>query len=71
VGLPGVPGSDPAPTGNVGSGDAESGDNKGTDGDGDANESAACQFGRGPASSGALSLLVVLGALIGLKRRRS
>jgi len=71
VGLPGVPGSDPAPTGNVGSGDAESGDNKGADGEGDTNESAACQFGRGPASSGALSLLVVLGALIGLKRRRS
>jgi hypothetical protein len=71
VGLPGVPGSDPAPTnGDVGTGDPESGDDEGG-GQGDANESAACQFGRAPASSGALSLLVVLGALIGLKRRRS
>jgi hypothetical protein len=34
-------------------------------------ESAACQMGHAPASSGVLSLLVVLGALIGLKRRRA
>lgn len=63
----GVPGDDPAPT--VGSADPESGN--GEDATGDGNESAACQFGQAPASSGALSLLVVLGALIGLKRRRS
>jgi hypothetical protein len=38
--------------------------------DGSSNESAACQMGRAPASSGALSLLALLGALFGLKRRR-
>jgi hypothetical protein len=39
--------------------------------EGNANESAACQMGHAPASSGALSLLAVLGALLGLKRRRA
>lgn len=72
VGLPAVPGSDPAPTtGNPASGPkGESGGENPAVDDGEANESAACQFGRAPASSGALSLLAVLGALFGLKRRR-
>jgi hypothetical protein len=35
------------------------------------NESAACQMGRAPASSGAFTLLALLGALVGLKRRRA
>jgi hypothetical protein len=34
-------------------------------------DSAACQMGHAPASSGALSLLTLLGALFGLSRRRS
>jgi hypothetical protein len=38
--------------------------------DASSNESAACQMGHAPASSGALSLLALLGALFGLKRRR-
>jgi hypothetical protein len=37
----------------------------------ESNESAACQMGHAPASSGVLSLLVMLGALLGLKRRRA
>jgi len=41
------------------------------DGDASSNESAACQMGHAPASSGVLSLLVMLGALFGLKRRRA
>lgn len=40
-------------------------------GDGAAHESSACQMGRGPASTGVLSLLAMLGALFGLKRRRA
>ncbi len=40
-------------------------------GGGESNESAACQMGRAPASQGAFSLLLVLGALLGLKRRRA
>ena len=39
--------------------------------DASSHESAACQMGHAPASSGALSLLALLGALFGLKRRRS
>lgn len=35
------------------------------------NESAACQMGHAPASSGVISLLSLLGALLGLKRRRA
>lgn len=34
-------------------------------------DSAACQMGHAPVSTGALSLLTLLGALFGLKRRRS
>ncbi len=41
------------------------------DGDAESHESAACAMGHAPASSGALSLLVMLGALFGLKRRRA
>jgi MYXO-CTERM domain-containing protein len=36
-----------------------------------ANESAACQMGHAPASSGIISLLALLGALFGLQRRRA
>jgi len=36
-----------------------------------ANESAACQMGHAPASSGAISLLALVGALVGLTRRRA
>jgi hypothetical protein len=39
--------------------------------DGSSHESAACQMGHAPASSGVLSLLTLLGALFGLKRRRA
>ena len=35
------------------------------------NESAACQMGHAPLSSGALSVLTLLGALFGLQRRRT
>jgi hypothetical protein len=38
--------------------------------DASSNESAACQMGHAPLSSGALSVLTLLGALFGLKRRR-
>lgn len=37
----------------------------------DSKDSSACQLGRAPASHGALSLLVVTGALLGLTRRRA
>jgi hypothetical protein len=40
-------------------------------GDSNSSESSACQMGHSPASKGAFSLLVVLGALFGLKRRRA
>jgi hypothetical protein len=39
--------------------------------DATSHDSAACQMGHAPASSGVLSLLTLLGALLGLKRRRS
>jgi MYXO-CTERM domain-containing protein len=38
--------------------------------DGESHESAACQFGTAPASRGAFGILAVLGALLGLSRRR-
>jgi hypothetical protein len=41
------------------------------DGDAESHESSACAMGHAPASSGALSLLVMLGALFSLKRRRA
>jgi hypothetical protein len=53
----GSPEASPTPTGN------SSGD--------ESRESAACQMGHAPASSGVLSLLAVLGALVGLRRRRA
>jgi hypothetical protein len=37
----------------------------------DGSESSACQFGHAPASHGVLSILAVLGALLGLGRRRA
>jgi MYXO-CTERM domain-containing protein len=40
-------------------------------GDAEAHESSACAMGHAPASSGALALLAMLGALFGLKRRRA
>ena len=39
--------------------------------DASAHESAACQLGHAPASSGLISLVTLLGALFGLKRRRA
>lgn len=39
--------------------------------DASSHESSACQMGHAPASSGVLSLLTLLGALFGLKRRRA
>jgi hypothetical protein len=39
-------------------------------GSGEAHESSACSFGHAPASHGALGILSVLGALLGLSRRR-
>jgi MYXO-CTERM domain-containing protein len=38
--------------------------------DGEAHESSACQFGQVPASRGVVSILALLGAVIGLSRRR-
>jgi hypothetical protein len=38
--------------------------------DSSSHDSAACQIGHAPASSGVVSLLATLGALLGLKRRR-
>jgi MYXO-CTERM domain-containing protein len=40
-------------------------------GDADASESSSCQMGHAPASSGALTLLAMLGAVFGLSRRRA
>jgi MYXO-CTERM domain-containing protein len=40
------------------------------DADGESHESAACQFGTAPASRGAFGILALLGALLGLSRRR-
>ena len=39
--------------------------------DSSAHESAACQLGHAPASSGLISVITLLGALFGLKRRRA
>jgi hypothetical protein len=39
-------------------------------GSGEAHESSACSFGRAPVSHGALGIVSVLGALLGLSRRR-
>jgi hypothetical protein len=39
-------------------------------GSGESHESSACSFGRAPASQGALGIVAVLGALLGLSRRR-
>jgi hypothetical protein len=71
--LPGVPGSDPAPTpgGNTGTSNPENDNSKGDADGADSHESAACQMGHAPASSGALGIVAVLGALLGLRRRRA
>ncbi len=52
-----------SPTGNNGTPEAS--------GDASSHESSACQIGHAPASTGALSLLAMLGALVGLTRRRA
>jgi MYXO-CTERM domain-containing protein len=43
----------------------------GSTGQAESHESSACAMGHAPASSGALALLAMLGALFGLKRRRA
>jgi hypothetical protein len=43
----------------------------GSTGEAESHESSACAMGHAPASSGALALLAMLGALFGLKRRRA
>ncbi len=60
----------PAPTkGGTGTNNPQT-PNSSTEG-AEAHESAACQMGHAPASSSALAWLAVLGALLGLKRRRA
>lgn len=68
------------PVGSTGQGTPVSGNDKGTttpttpEANGDdatSHDSAACQMGHAPASSGVISLLTLLGALFGLKRRRA
>lgn len=56
----GTPGSAPTPTPETNNAD-----------DASSRDSAACQMGHAPASSAVISLLTLLGALFGLKRRRS
>ncbi|HEY6080443.1 MAG TPA: hypothetical protein VIW29_16630 [Polyangiaceae bacterium] len=63
VGTPTAPGAGPVPV-------PEKGENSGNGDNDGSHESTACQMGHAPASTGALSLLTVLGALVGLKRRR-
>jgi hypothetical protein len=52
-------------------GDSKPPTNATDDGSAEAHESSACQFGRAPLGSGAFGALAVLGALVGLKRRRA
>lgn len=71
--VPGVPTSGTGTgTGNgtAGTGSKNPATPEAANGDGEAHESSACQLGHTPASRGAFSLLVVLGALFGLQRRR-
>lgn len=68
VSSPTAPGAAPLPgkgptSGNQNGGNPEAASD-------DTHESTACQMGHAPASSGALSVLAVLGALMGLQRRR-
>lgn len=72
----GTPGTDNggSTTGSAGSsngGTVPPKDPNAANGDGEAHESSACQMGPANAERGALSMLVLLGALFGLKRRRS
>ncbi len=57
-------------TGTAGTSNSGTPESAATD-DASSHESAACQMGHAPASTGALSLLAMLGALFGLKRRRA
>ncbi|HKY36357.1 MAG TPA: hypothetical protein VJN18_10485 [Polyangiaceae bacterium] len=60
------------PKGGTGTSSPEASPTPNSSGSGEeSRESAACQMGHAPASSGVLSLLAVLGALLGLKRRRA
>ncbi len=69
-----VGGSDDGPVPentNGGEGTPTSGtDNGATSGSGESKESSACQFGPASTSRGGLSLLVMLGAMLGIARRR-
>jgi hypothetical protein len=66
----GIPASGGPGAGN-GTSNPEAAPNPNTNSGEESRESAACQMGHAPASSGVLSLLAVLGALLGLKRRRA
>lgn len=73
--VPGVPtssGSGTTTGGGKGTGTAgtTSATPEATNGDAEEHESSACELGHAPASRGSFSLLVVLGALFGLQRRR-
>lgn len=57
-------------TGTAGSTNAGTPNPEANAADAESHESSACQFGRAPASQGAFGLLAVLGALVGLSRRR-
>jgi hypothetical protein len=66
---PGNPGG--AGTSSTGSGGTSSNNGTAGSGSGESRDVAACSFGHAPASTGALSLLAMLGALVGLSRRRA
>jgi len=72
--LPATPTAQGSGTTGQGTAGSSPSPNKGTpesSGDGGAHESSACQMGHAPASTGAFSLMAMLGALLGLKRRRA
>ena len=64
-------GTDTKGTGSAGSSTTGNNGTPETAGDASTHESSACQMGHAPASTGVLSLLAMLGALFGLKRRRA
>jgi hypothetical protein len=71
VAIPGTPTSAGNPKGGTGTGNNTGSPEGAGESGADEHESSACQMGHAPASTGALSLLAVLGAALGLKRRRA
>jgi hypothetical protein len=67
---PGVPTSEGTGKGTAGGDPSTPAPQANNADDGTSHDSAACQMGHAPASSGIVSLLAMLGALLGLKRRR-